>query len=299
MKILITGGSGFLGKYIHDFCKRSHEVIAIGRHKGDQIMVDLLNPIPDLPPVDMVIHVAGQAHLVPKTEDETKRFYDLNVTGTSNLLQALGRNETLPNTFVFISTVAVYGCEEGHLIDENFPLSGQSPYADSKRKAEVIIQEWGTSHQVNIVILRLPLVVGYNAPGNLGAMIRAIQKGYYFRMGSGQARRSMVLAEDVARLMPDLYGKKGIYNLSDGEHPSYREIEDAIAHHFKKKIKSLPKIIVTLFAYIGDVLPFFPINTYRLKKLQASLTFSDRKARETLNWHPRRILTTPFLSDIS
>ena len=80
-------------------------------------------------------------------------------------------------------------------------MLGGTPYADSKIQAEELLREWGKLNNVNMLILRLPLLVGENPPGNLGSMIRAIKKGYYFRIGDGSARRSMVLAEDIAEVV--------------------------------------------------------------------------------------------------
>nr|WP_287938003.1 NAD-dependent epimerase/dehydratase family protein [Algoriphagus sp.] len=287
MIIGITGANGFLGKILCQYLQKDHQVISIGKNLQNKISVDLSITVPDLPEMDLIIHSAGKAHLIPKSAEEKRDFFEVNVNGTSNLLSGIQR---LPKLFIFISSVSVYGIDEGRNIDENFPTKGGNPYADSKIAAEGMILEWGQFHNVPVIILRLPLIAGPNPPGNLGAIIKAISNGYYFRLGVGDAQKSMVWAEDVAKLIPNLIGKSGIYQLCDGQHPKLAELDSAIAKHFNKNIRSIPRSILIPLSKIGDLLPFFPINTYRVKKLSQTLTFSDAKARTELGWSPSPVL---------
>jgi nucleoside-diphosphate-sugar epimerase len=287
MKIGITGAKGFLGKILTGHLAKDHQLISIGRSADNDISIDLAKEIPDLPELDILIHSAGKAHVIPKTEEEVRDFFSVNVQGTSNLIKGI---KTPPQLVVFISSVAVYGLEEGEEIDETAPLSGGSPYADSKIQAEQLLVSWGKEERVPVVILRLPLIAGPNPPGNLGAMIRAIRSGYYFRLGKGEARKSMVWALDIARLIPNLAGKSGVFNLTDGHHPKLSELDRAIADLHGKRIISMSENILAPLAKIGDLVPFFPLNSYRLTKLSKTLTFSDTKARKELEWNPSQIL---------
>lgn len=287
MKILITGGSGFLGKILIQELKKSHEVIALGRDSSNQISSDLSKEIPVIPQVDMIIHAAGKAHIIPKSEAQKKEFFEVNLVGTANLLKGIS---DVPQSFVFISTVAVYGSEQGDEIAENSPLLGETPYAKSKLEAESLVREWGVANQVNVLILRLPLIVGPNPPGNLGAMIKAIRKGFYRRMGDGSARKSMVLAEDIAKALPDWMDQAGTYNLTDGFHPSMAQLDEALAGKLGKTVKTMPLWPLKALAKIGDLIPGFPLNSYRLDKLSHSLTFSDQKAQAELKWSPRSVM---------
>ncbi len=288
MKLLLTGSTGFLGGYILGHFKEiGLDTVTVGRSEGNDVQCDLSVGVPLLneqEQLDLVIHNAGLAHKVPKTEAESKAFFEVNVGGTKNLLEALTSLKNKPKCFVLISTVAVYGLDQGEGIDETADLQGSSPYAKSKIEAEKLVQNWCLNDGVNCVILRLPLVVGENAPGNLGAMERAIKKGYYFRLGSGNARRSMVNAVDVAKLLPRLVDKNGIYHVTDGLHRSYSEMDVWLSEKHGKSIKKIPVWLGTLLAKIGDLIPGFPLNTYRLQKLEQSLTFDDTKARKELNW---------------
>lgn len=287
-RALLTGSSGFLGAYLKRALEQSqYEVDDVNRSAGFYVH-DLSNgPFKVKHQYETIVHNAGLAHS-PKAEDY--QYFDINYEGTKHLVESLVEP---PKCFVFISTIAVYGLEVGEGIDEGFPLKGLSPYAQSKIKAEQFLQEWAAKNDIHLYIFRLPLVVGENPPGNLGKMIKAIRKGFYFSVNDGKARRSMVQASDVAELVARIENQPtGIYNLCDGEHPSYKEMQDLIVDHFKaRKPLSLPVYTAKLFGRIGDILPVgFPVNSGTIEKLNSSLTIDDTKARSDLNWRPRSVI---------
>jgi GlcNAc-P-P-Und epimerase len=288
MKILLTGGSGFLGREIVKRFPQS-DVIRLGRDVSSDIQCDLSSEVPAPPfEVDYLIHAAGKAHMIPKTKEEKEAFFQVNTAGTERLLQAL-KGKSLKG-IIFISTVAVYGRETGYMIGEEEPLNGQSPYACSKIEAEKLFEAYAQDTGTPLLILRLPLLTGPNAPGNFGAMVRAIQKGYYFRIGDGKARRSMVRVADVADALPSLLGKSGTYNLTDGHHPTVAELDQVIARNLNRKIRMLPMKWARLLARIGDRIPGSPFHTARLDKLSNELIFSDAKARADWGWSPHRVV---------
>ncbi|MBN3518700.1 NAD-dependent epimerase/dehydratase family protein [Algoriphagus lutimaris] len=288
MRVLLTGGSGFLGSYIYKALANNHDVITLGRSGKNTLQADFNKELPALPNVDWVIHAASPAHFIPKTESEKQSFFDINVSGTEKLLKGLTK---LPKIFVFISTVAVYGLEEGEMIKESASLNADTPYGKSKAEAEILIQNWAKVNGVKAFIFRLPLVVGKNPPGNLSAIAKSIKKKMYFRIGKGLNKKSMVLAEDVANLISQLETKpSGIYHLCDPQPASLSEIDASIAAQFGYKVKTIPDLPITLAAKIGDLLPFFPLNTLKVKKLSSTLTFDTKKAINELNWKPNSVL---------
>ena len=285
MKFLITGASGFLGRHLVSVIKDSHSVNTLGRSSEDNIQTDITSPIETLGErYDIVVHSAGKAHVIPKTQEEKNQFHDVNVEGTRNLLSSLEDN--LPKWLIFISSVAVYGVDYGSDISENEPLKGDSPYALSKIQGEEIVVSWCRDNGVKYMILRLPLISGTNPPGNLGSLFKAFQQGYYFRIGKGEARRSMVSANSVAELIANGEYEQGIYNLTDGRHPRLNEIDGHLSEILNKKVRSIPESWIRMAAMIGDKISFFPINSYRFNKLVKSLTFNDDLARKQLNWNP-------------
>jgi len=293
MKILLTGASGFLGQSIYKELSPLNEMTTISR-TGSTLNVDLAKMIPELPHVDLVVHAAGKAHVVPRSMAEKDAFFEVNLNGTHNLLKGLEKSKVLPDSFVFISTVAVYGCEAGVMINESRFLDAKDPYGQSKIQAEQLVQDWCRKNNVICTILRLPLLVGKNPPGNLGAMIRGIEKGYYFNIAGGKAKKSMVLAADVARVIPLVAVKGGIYNLTDGNHPSFEELSASIANQLGKgKPLNIPLWFAKIMAGVGDLFgEKMPINNNKLNKITADLTFDDRKARELIQWKPMSVLNS-------
>ena len=218
-------------------------------------------------------------------------FYDVNYQGTVNLCAALEK-AGIPKSLVFISTVAVYGCEYGDLITEEHPLDGDSPYAESKIMAEKYLTEWCGKNGVILGILRPSLLAGKNAPGNLGAMINGIKKGFYMNIAGGKVVKSVLMAEDIARLLPLLEEKGGIYNVCDTRQPTFGEISASVAKQLgKHKPICIPYWLAWCMAKAGDLLgDKAPINSYKLEKMTKSLTFSNQKARHELNWEPLDVL---------
>jgi nucleoside-diphosphate-sugar epimerase len=291
-KLLFTGFSGFLGKNTIRVFERDGYSISTCGNKGGDYTCDLRLEVPQFEEqFNLVIHAAGKAHSIPKTENEIQEFYAVNVTGTLHLLQGL-EISGLPMQFVFISSVSVYGLVTGKLITEEVPLLAKDPYGLSKIEAELLVTEWCKKNNVVCTILRLPLLVGENPPGNLGAMLQAIDNGYYFNIGGGKARKSMVLVQDVAVLIPKVATIGGIYNLTDGFHPNFKELSSVISRQKKKKKPyDLPMFIAKLVGYAGDLLGRkAPINSLKLKKITSDLTFDDTKARNVAGWNPHCVL---------
>ncbi len=292
MSLLFTGASGFLGNNILPLLKRDYIVSTIGLTSQDNYQVDISQKVPVLSDsYELVLHAAGKAHLVPKTELEKQIFFDVNLQGTKNLCSAL-EVAGLPKSFIFISTVAVYGCEFGEHINEDHPLNGDSPYALSKIMAEKFLEEWCMKHDVILSIIRPSLIAGPNAPGNLGAMVNGIKTGKYMSVAEGRARKSILMVQDIAKLIPFLVEKGGIYNVCDDNHPSFRELESLISHQLSKNIPfSIPYRLAKIMALIGDCIgDKAPINSLKLSKITKSLTFSNEKAKHELGWKPMNVL---------
>ena len=290
MRILLTGSSGFLGQVLAKFLSNGNSVISLGRNVLNDIQANLIYDINSLERFDCIIHAAGKAHHVPKSQEDIKAFWDVNVIGTRNLLNALEAQP--PKYFVLISSVAVYGKTSGVLLDEQNTLSAQDPYGKSKIEAEQIVKKWCIEKNIISTILRLPLVAGENPPGNLGAMIQGVKKGYYFNTAGGHAKKSMVLALDIAKFILKAAEVGGTYNLSDGSHPNFNELSHCIAKQINRNyIPNMPILIARILAFIGDMVGNkFPINSNKLNKITSTLTFDDSKARKAFGWDPTPVL---------
>lgn len=292
-RLLFTGGTGFLGTNVKPILDKTYEVTTIGITDRDMIKANLVADIPILPEhYDVVLHAAGKAHIYPKTEAEIKSFYEVNYKGTVNLCKALEK-VGLPKSFVFISTLDVYGLAVGEGIDETYPKNPTTHYAISKLQAEEYLIKWAEEKGVILGILRPSLMVGPNPPGNLKAMINGIKKGYYVNIAGGHTRKSLMMIYDIAHLVPKIENVGGIYNVCDNTHPSYKELSDSISIQLGKKHKplSIPYWMAWCLAKVGDVVRILPIDSHRLEQLTKSNTYSNEKAKQTLNWEPMDVIS--------
>lgn len=297
MDFFITGFNGYLGNILQQSINKggdnAYDINSLSKSIGSRVDIttqfELERPNGDC----IIIHSAGKAHSIPKTQEEKDLFYKVNYQGTINLCNAINHFADAIKGFVFISSVSVYGLDTGSNISEDYNLEATAPYGKSKIVAENYIREWGEAKNIPVLILRLPLIAGPNPPGNLGKMISGIKTGKYFSIKKGLAKRSVVMAEDVADCIVENVGKTGTYNLTDGYHPQFREIELLISTQLgKDKPKNLPGILAKALGYIGDLLPFFPVNSATILKMSTDLYFDDHKAVKELRWKPSRVIDT-------
>lgn len=295
MNILLTGANGFLGEILKK--NLDGNIITLGRNNNDYNL-DLRYAAPAIShKIDLVIHCLGKAHSSPKTIQEKEDFYKVNVNGTKNLLVGLDSLAVKPKSFIFISSVAVYGKTHGENLDEETPLNAIDPYGHSKILAEQEAINWGKRNNVLITILRIPLIIGQSPKGNLKKIIEGIRNGYYFAIGNRQQRKSVLLGCDIISIIPQIMHNGGIYNLTDSYNPTLKEIEEAIMQKYgKKRIIVLPYMFVWFLSKIGDVInkvshkQISPMDSKTLLKLTSTLTFSCEKAKKELAWRPKKAI---------
>lgn len=300
-RCLLTGASGFLGRYlVNGLQQAGFHVTGLSRRRvpdidsspADLTQAGSFNSGPG--PYQLVVHAAGLAHDPSRPRAD---FFIVNSEGTQNLLRSLDRLARLPESFVLISSVAVYGRLQGESLSENTAIDARDPYGASKAAAERITLDWAKDRKIRVAILRLPLVYGENPPGNLGAMSAAIRRGRYAGIRPGTARRSVVWARDVASIVPRAAREGGIYHLTDGQHPSFRQFEEAYAASYGlRPPPALPRAAARLLAWAGDPLSAVlgarvPLTSDRFQKMTSTLTFSDDRARTRLGWQPSCVLT--------
>lgn len=176
MKILITGGAGFVGSHLCDkYSREGHIVICLDnfmsgnlmnvRHlldyrnfklvKGDIRDFDLLEKI--VHDVDVIMHLAAQVH-VDRSYIEPKLTYDINVMGTQNILEAARLFDA--KRVIYASTSEVYGSAQYVPIDEKHPLNAPHPYGASKTAADRMCHAYIQTYGMDICILRLFNIYG-------------------------------------------------------------------------------------------------------------------------------------------
>ena len=176
MKILITGGAGFIGSHLCDkYTKEGHTIICLDnfmsgnltniRHlldyrnfkliKGDIRDIELLEKL--LPGTDVVFHLAAQIH-VDRSYIEPRLTYDINVMGTQNILEIARIHDA--ERIIYSSTSEVYGSAQYVPIDEKHPLSAPHPYGASKIAADRMCHAYVQTYGMNIAILRFFNIFG-------------------------------------------------------------------------------------------------------------------------------------------
>lgn len=211
LNISITGATGFLGRALLDRLKVSprFEVLALTRQKplhfvdGIQyVQVDELSFETDwkgiLSGTNVLVHAAARVHVMSDTAaDPLVEFRRVNVQGTENLARrsvAAGVQR-----FVFISSIGVNGSRTnvGQLFSEVDKANPHNAYAISKWEAEQSLLRIADETGLEVVIIRPPLVYGFNAPGNFGSLMRAVQRGWTLPLGAVHNQRSLVALDNL------------------------------------------------------------------------------------------------------
>lgn len=215
MKILVTGGSGFLGTHIRKFFAATD----LSRRAN----LDLLN-MQDAQIVenyDVVIHLAAE---LDKSPESAERVFLTNVEGTINLLRAMAEN----SVFIFASTKDVYGrfSDTFAEVPETCPTiySGQSALEWSKLIAERYVEFYAHQNNFRSCIFRLSTIYATESEGNTPNFVshyaEAINKGEPLRLpANGTPRRDLLDVEDFARACQafvDSVIRHGLYNLGGG-----------------------------------------------------------------------------------
>ena len=295
--ILLTGHTGFLGSAIYKELKKSFHVLTAGRDVSCDYNVDFSKWDGALElkhSVDAIVYVAGLAHNKAKSKEE---LIAVNTTSVEYLLTLAVKNKI--ETFTFISSTAVYGQTYGINILEKSSLKGKSNFAMSKREAEKVIETFNLGSKL---ILRLPLVLGPNPPGNLGRLLKSISSGSHIYLKGNKAEKSVVFASDVANfisqwlLMPDR--NSGTINLCNRTSPTFNWIENAIAesagHNFQFRIP-----INFLWATVDWMKAKLHISVPLAGKLFYPMTFSDQLARENFGYTSKRLNQTSFTNELN
>ena len=295
--ILLTGHTGFLGSVIYKELKKTFEVLTLGKNASCDYRVDFSDWDGSLDlqhSIDAIVHVAGLAHNKAKNQEE---LFNVNTTSVDYLL--LLALEHKVESFVFISSTAVYGRTFGFDIIEKSSLLGNSTFAQSKIEAEKVIELGNLGSKL---ILRLPLVVGPKPLGNLGRLIKSIFIGSHIYLSGNQAQKSVVFVSDVtffiSQWLSESLRKSGTINLCNQTAPTFNWIENAIAesggysYRIRIPIKFLWKTVNWMKAKLNISIPL-------VGKLFYPLTFSDQLAREKFGYASKPLNQTTFTNELN
>ena len=316
MRVLITGATGFLGKYIiEEFAKHNCKIIAFGRNadigkslenctfvQGDFTNYREINNATK--GVDVVIHAGALCTVWGNWQD----FYNTNVLGTKNVLNACLENSI--KKFVFVSSSSVYSCPHDRLnikeneVDETNDLNF---YIKTKIMAEKLINDYRKKHGISCSIIRPHGIFGIGDVSIMPRLLKVNKKIGIPLFNKGNNLIDIVCAENIAYSLwlAANSEKSGTYNITNGEITTYKELVGRIfsglgmeAKHFNMNFK-VAYFIAGVIEKIYKILKFKsePILTrYTLTTVGVSETFDLSKAKEELGYESQKTLQEGILA---
>ena len=206
--ILLTGGSGFLGAALLRN-RRFKQTLVIGRTRPKQckhFVESILDAncvlTRELRNIEIVVHAAGRAHVMKEESQKSRDVYRaVNTLATLNLAEQAARAGV--KRFIFISTIKVLGNQTvaGRRLTNVDPLNAQDPYSISKAEAEIGLREIMARSNMEVVIIRPPLVYGRGVKGNFASLVNLISLSFPLPFGVVKNRRSLVSLENLVDLI--------------------------------------------------------------------------------------------------
>jgi nucleoside-diphosphate-sugar epimerase len=295
MNIGITGGSGFIGRYIIELLlekgiSKRIKNIDLEKPRFEAAIEFFHGDIRDegkidrfCEDLDCIIHLAAAHHDFGVSDEE---YLDVNENGTKKLLAAMEKHRV--DKVIFYSSVAVYGTRNLPA-DENRIPEPDNPYGASKLAAEHLVKNWvHTQAQRKAYIIRPSVVIGPRNEANMFFLIDQIFKGrYLFNFGNGKNIKSMANVKNLVEFTIDLVQtgfsdsvQCKVFNYVDYPQLTSRESITIIHDEMDKKI---PKIVIPLAiaTAIGKLFDFvillsgknLPISSARIKKIATTTHF--------------------------
>jgi GlcNAc-P-P-Und epimerase len=297
MKILLTGGSGFIGSHLRESLQ-DVELVNLDiktpqksdnpKHtyvRGDIRKIEEVRNA--MQGCNIVIHLAA---IWDDFSVDDSYYFDTNVNGSRVLIDVA--KEYGIKRFINYSSVSVYG-EYAHACDETTtPYNPVNAYGKSKLEAEGLFEDWSRQDStISIIHLRPSVVFGENNYGNIYRLVNQISSGFYFNIKRGNALKSISYVKNLVEATVFLMQKmnEGIeaYNYSDEPHMDSTEISNIIAKALGKQNPiTVPYWLAYTMAIPFDLLiaitqKNLPVSTMRVKKYCTQTLNSSEKLKST------------------
>lgn len=295
MKILITGGSGFIGtRLVDELLSMEHEIIiydkAISEKYPELCIVKDIRNQKDLTDackgIDIIYNLAAE-HADNVTP--LSLYADVNIDGAKNVVIAAKANNI--RKIIFTSSVAIYGLNRG-TPDESMEAQPFNEYGRTKNEAEKIFLKWQKENENNTLqILRPAVVFGERNRGNVFNLINQIVNGKFAMVGNGENKKSMGYVGNIAFFLASLTKetkKLDIFNFAGKNDLTTNEIVSIVKDELKieKNFLTLPYFIGIIGGYTFDIISKitgkkFPISVVRIQKFTADTTVSTKHLYES------------------
>jgi len=282
MNILITGIHGFVGSNFVPALKEQHILygldIVAPPNEGVKKTFEW-DELDSIPPVDLIVHLAGLAHDTKNTLD-SKKYFEINVGLTKQVFDFFLKSNA--KKFIFFSSVkAVADSVQGELLTEDYLPHPQTAYGKSKLEAERYILSQQIPEGKNIYILRPCMIHGPGNKGNLNLLYKFVKTGIPYPLGAFENKRSFTSIENLNFILEQFIEEdiaSGIYQVADDEALSTNEVISQIAFALGKKARiwKFSKQLITAMAKAGDLF-HLPLNSKRLRKLTENYIVSNKK----------------------
>ena len=269
LKVAVTGASGFIGKRFIEYNRNRFrlKMITLRNRKMSDI---------DLNGADVVVHFAGKAHDMTGGNDQD--YFKVNTELTKDLaVQAIKQGVS---QFVYISSVKVYGEEDGVILDENTECHPIDAYGKSKLLAEQWL--WTVqSPTFRIAVIRPSLVYGPGVKGNMINLLKLADKAIPLPFGRINNMRSMVYLDNLVELINKVMVEKahGIFVGADQEPVSTSRLVQLIRKFLGRK----PNLLY-LPGPVRKILKGYKPSLY--KRLFGSFVIGNKNNLEKLNFVP-------------
>ena len=293
---LIIGGSGFVGSFL---LKELQNFDTINLDKNSSPFYNKKTIIGDIRNIDEIKipkHTQTVVLLAAEHRDDVSPnslYYDVNVKGTKNVLQAMD-NFGIRN-IIFTSSVAIYGLNKVNP-NESHPHDPFNHYGKSKWQAEEVIKEWYEKDPEgkSVSILRPTVIFGERNRGNVYNLLKQISSGKFLMIGKGQNKKSMAYVGNIVSFIKNRLEKKEegyhIFNYADKPDFNMNELVSVIENKMRLKILKLkiPYYFGMFGGFCFDIISKvtnkkLSISSVRVKKFCATTQFDATKAHNSFN----------------
>ncbi len=299
-KICVTGADGFIGRSLCKHLIKSNKSVSgfvrklNPNMKNDKVKYIEIGDLSSKPNItdyifgyDCIIHCAGKAHAMNK-ESNLDTFRLVNSEATKYLAEQAAKAGV--KRFIFLSSVKVNGENTNSISDKlSFKKDGtpnpQDAYSMSKLEAENYL--WNISENTNleVVVIRLPLVYGYGVKGNMRQLMKLINLGIPLPLGLVNNQRSLIgidnLNDVINRCIDHSEAAGKTFLVSDGEDLSTPELIKHMASAMGSSVY-LFSFPLSLLKFIGFVLR----RQNETDRLMGSLKIDIHDTKKILNWTP-------------
>ncbi|MEZ9235308.1 NAD-dependent epimerase/dehydratase family protein [Shewanella sp. 10N.286.52.A9] len=287
MNILLTGGTGFVGRQVSNHCQIKMQVVREGE-KHQYHPVHIIKALDKhtrwqgaFDDIDSIIHLAGLAHSHSFTDED---YQSVNVNGTLHFASEAAKAGV--SRFVFVSSIGVNGTSTTSTpFSIKSQLSPHNAYAKSKLNAELGLKTISEETGMELVIVRPTLVYGTNAPGNFGSLTRLVSKTPLLPFALTKNRRDFISVKNLADLLVTCAKHPNAANhtflASESETVSISVFTNAIAKGLGTSLIQLP-VPVSLMRLAGKMLG----KAEMVDQLVGNLEVDSSNLKEVLDWTP-------------